>query len=545
MTAPTHLIVYFSIANLIGIPINAQSIILGILGTILPDISNPNSLVGNFLKPVSSYLFRKYGHRTITHSWLAIAFATPPCLIAYFLLDTSSALIFLFALLMHIITDMINVKGVHFMYPEKLIFVMPNDPNYRIETGSVKEKRFAIVMAIILALSLPFGIYGYQTIIRTIAGSSSAIIEEYKTSIHSHEIFVKVQNGINRVTQQTIHNQIFKVVAIMPKKVLLCEDDYGNRITIGQAEEAIIDTKKLSIIKGVPTITEIRQIDIKEEGWNSILEELSNPYAYAIGEIEISETPHYIQTPGIWNGIEITGNKIYLNYADIKTVQRVAKYNATEGIITIKKELSKEGILTPLFDAEETLEIYNSFLVNVPKESILVKTGQYVKEGDIIAISPEADRYQEEIIALRQKIITTDIDELKASALADKNYDLNMKIANLDKQIEIQKRIIEKTKQTTFLEAEKLRLERLIDDKATLIKEREEITRSLKEEKEYINKKKDSIKKEIHAQINAIKAKIKACEKTSPYTGFVANIKQKSANVFEIKINNNIKEKKT
>lgn len=535
MTLPTHLIIYFTIVNFLGVPINIQNVILGILGTLLPDISNPHSRIGYIFSSFSSYIYRKYDHRTITHSWILLALFMPFCLLAYFLLDDASPIIFISALAIHIVADMLNVTGVKFLYPEKLIFVMPNDENFRIKTGSKREKRFALVMCLFLAFSIPFGLYGYDTVIRIIAGSTTATIEEYKSSIDKNEVFVIIKNGLNRVTQEPIHNKIFKVVAIMPKKILLVEDENGNRITIGQVEDAIIDSKKIQLKKGVPVQTSHQLIEANQ-GWEKIIEELQYPYAYAIGEITLSEKPQYINTPGIWDGIKINENIVILNYADLKSIQKLAKYNITDGIITIKKEYSEEGITSPLNEIERDNQKNYTFLVNSARENIIVSAGQSVKEGDPIAVNPNASTIREEISALRQKIITAEAEESKASALTDRSLDIQRRIESLNRNIEVQKRIAEKAGEGMFKEAEKSRLTALEAEKTALTKEAEEVKRSLKEEKEYINKRKESLKREINAQIKAQEAKISSGAKLSPHTGKIMDIKQKTANVFEIKI---------
>jgi membrane-bound metal-dependent hydrolase YbcI (DUF457 family) len=44
------------------------------IGALLPDVDTTASGLGKFVKPVSSLIERKFGHRTITHSLLGAAF---------------------------------------------------------------------------------------------------------------------------------------------------------------------------------------------------------------------------------------------------------------------------------------------------------------------------------------------------------------------------------------------------------------------------------------------------------------------------------------
>ena len=79
-------------------------------GALLPDIDTTTSDLGKFVKPVSRWIERRYGHRTITHSLLgmaALALATSPLLLihpqawAWLLMGVAS----------HLILDTCNVMG--------------------------------------------------------------------------------------------------------------------------------------------------------------------------------------------------------------------------------------------------------------------------------------------------------------------------------------------------------------------------------------------------------------------------------------------------
>ncbi|MCP3660429.1 MAG: hypothetical protein GY830_09045, partial [Bacteroidetes bacterium] len=73
--------------------------------SLLPDIDHPKSFIGTILKPISKYIDRNYGHRTITHG-LTFFFAI--IIITYItektiLKTTTYTMIAFFAYLSHLI----------------------------------------------------------------------------------------------------------------------------------------------------------------------------------------------------------------------------------------------------------------------------------------------------------------------------------------------------------------------------------------------------------------------------------------------------------
>ena len=87
MTAATHYAFSYLLCSAAGFE---QSTALASLAALLPDIDHPESLIGRVFLPLSKYIQRKYGHRTVTHSVFAIlivALALSPLLVLGLLLQ--------------------------------------------------------------------------------------------------------------------------------------------------------------------------------------------------------------------------------------------------------------------------------------------------------------------------------------------------------------------------------------------------------------------------------------------------------------------------
>lgn len=534
MTVPTHVVFYVFMSNLVGIKLDWGAL-LGILGTIVPDISNPNGGIGRLIRPVAALINTIWGHRSITHSWVMVLLSIIFCIIVKAITEDNTVWLFLAGVASHIMLDMMNINGVRFFYPDRILVVMPAEKKLRIATGSKREHRITFAFLVLTIITLPIGIWGYESSIRFLAGSHSAAVEEYKSAIDTNEVFVEVLSGINRITQEPITNKIYKVVAAMPKKLTLVETENGKRVTIGQVEEAIIETKQMRVKKGVNIRTEIIEIDAAKEGWKTILKELESPFSYAIGTLMVdADITDYRHEMDKWDGIDISRNIITLNYSGTEAINKLINYKIVEGRVKIRKELSEEGIMSVIRESKEAVKS-NIFLVNTSHEGLRVREGQVIKGGDVIAVDPEVDKVRAEIEVQRKSLETKDIEEEKANALQDKSIEIKREMDSIDKNIEVQRNIV-KDAGNNFKEAEKARLDRMEKDKENLTKEYNEIKRSIEENKQYIIKRKNALKEETESKIKSYNAQINSMAKRSPHAGKITSIKQKSANVYEIEV---------
>jgi membrane-bound metal-dependent hydrolase YbcI (DUF457 family) len=125
MLGITHALISLALAKslgLIGIRDYLKIFVL-VFYAMLPDIDMPYSGLGKIAKPISEYLYSKFGHRNVTHSLLFMLLVTSP-------LAINQSLYFL-ALLgygSHLIEDMLTYTGVPLFYPSKKNFVILGGP---------------------------------------------------------------------------------------------------------------------------------------------------------------------------------------------------------------------------------------------------------------------------------------------------------------------------------------------------------------------------------------------------------------------------------
>jgi inner membrane protein len=123
---------------------------------ILPDIDHIKSPIGKLFYPISKFLDRKYGHRTITHSLicyglLALALAIFENI---FSISYPITMIFLFSYISHLIFDMMTKQGVPLYYPfRRNACVIPGNPDLRLKSSDLKTETSIFVVFLILALT--------------------------------------------------------------------------------------------------------------------------------------------------------------------------------------------------------------------------------------------------------------------------------------------------------------------------------------------------------------------------------------------------------
>lgn len=135
---------------------NSWYIITSIVFSLLPDIDHPKSLLGKIFFPISKYLDRNYGHRTITHGltcFLTIIFITF-IIEKIFLKSSKYTTIAFFSYFSHLLFDMMTVQGIPLLYPFKRNpCVIPANPELRFKSGNFHTESIIFCILFILGFT--------------------------------------------------------------------------------------------------------------------------------------------------------------------------------------------------------------------------------------------------------------------------------------------------------------------------------------------------------------------------------------------------------
>ena len=208
MTLPNHIaggIVFTGIfASFFSINILSNPIAIGttIVASILPDIDHTKSLIGKLFLPLSRFLNRRFGHRTITHS---ITFLGMLSLILLFLERNffpayPITTVFFMAYISHLLLDMATIQGVPLFYPFfRNPCVLPGNPDLRFRTGNLRTESMIFCFFIFMGIFLqPLFKNGFWTQYNRLFGTPKHLVSEFKKSDSVLKVDYHIQIGTDQ-----------------------------------------------------------------------------------------------------------------------------------------------------------------------------------------------------------------------------------------------------------------------------------------------------------------------------------------------------------
>lgn len=142
----THVLFALLVCLVLKIPVDFGLI----LGSTIPDIDYPGSYVSELCPPLSSWINKKHGHRSITHSIYWSLLLGVLCFVE------TKLLTLWIGYTTHILLDLFTYTGVKLLYPWNVSFTMFNGP---VETGKKTDKVLAFIFAVLCILAIVFSNY--------------------------------------------------------------------------------------------------------------------------------------------------------------------------------------------------------------------------------------------------------------------------------------------------------------------------------------------------------------------------------------------------
>ena len=181
--ASTHVaigvVVYGGACAFAGAPIEVAALSCAGLGALLPDVDTPNSRAGWCVYPLASFLERRFGHRTITHSFVGTAIFAALCAPLWWWPHLAP---FYWALLIgygsHLLADAATKSGVPLAWPNRRSWVFPGNDQFRIKTGSAAELGVLLFFLVIGILMIPVHQLGVRRLIHLATNSLNGAVRD-------------------------------------------------------------------------------------------------------------------------------------------------------------------------------------------------------------------------------------------------------------------------------------------------------------------------------------------------------------------------------
>lgn len=336
MLAPTHSVFGIFLTLIILAVFGVQwglhwtIIVVAVLGSVMPDIDHPKSLIGKLLLPISGPLERRFGHRTVTHSFLGWAVASVIfailLIVPSFVISNSSFVIlaprwiaaFSIGYFSHLVLDMFNKRGSQMFWPDSGRDVIPKNPKLRTESGAPAEMAVFFVLLGLMVLALPLSKYGLASSLRWLLATPGSAIEEFKTvKDHAYLNF----SGIMGETREPVSGK-GEILDVSNKRLVILYN--GNVYTLSDELAADITASRVRAEKtNLPIITERREF--RDESRDRLLAQIPRG-ALVSGTVHLPEDMQikFPPSPIAYKTMEQKGNDLVLSFASKEQIENLA-----------------------------------------------------------------------------------------------------------------------------------------------------------------------------------------------------------------------------
>jgi membrane-bound metal-dependent hydrolase YbcI (DUF457 family) len=282
MTAATHYAFSYLLCSAAGF--EQPTALVSSLAALLPDIDHPESLVGRIFLPLSKYIQRRYGHRTVTHSIFAIlsvSLALSPLLFLGLLLQVGkfptwyAALVLAYA--SHIFIDLFNKSGVRLFSPfSQKEYISFRTPELRVLVSSWQEYvvLFVIVFLAFTVSGEDFSIHkAARTVGRFFYKTYDAAVKDFQEN--SQYLCIAHVDYFDQIERRKVVEDL-PVLTMYPEKAVFLRNgdrfvlrkDYIEEITVDKSNKKVTVKKlsgsDLSLLRKVPPGSYITgTVDIK------------------------------------------------------------------------------------------------------------------------------------------------------------------------------------------------------------------------------------------------------------------------------------------
>ena len=146
MTLGTHVafasVLYLGGATLFGYKPDWVGWLLAAAASLLPDVDLPPAKIGRLFWFLSVPLERRFGHRTLTHSLVALS-AVAALSVPFMAIQPLYFWAVVGGYWSHLWIDMLNVRGIDLFWPAPVRLVTPGNRNGRLQVGVLVQSDYS------------------------------------------------------------------------------------------------------------------------------------------------------------------------------------------------------------------------------------------------------------------------------------------------------------------------------------------------------------------------------------------------------------------
>ncbi len=389
MTAGTHLAGAALTASLLrgfGVEVGLLEGLALAWGSVMPDIDTTTSGPGKFLRPLSGFLERRFGHRTLTHS-LPFLLLLALLLLPLHGANPSAYWAVLSGYLSHLLLDTLNVNGVPLLWPWRLMFWFFPAREWRIRYASPQEATLALGLALSAFALYPVSGDGFDTAFRRLVASPETAVVDYLQWRDRWEVWVEMR-GFNRETQEPLEGR-YRVVEALGREGVLVEDELERLLAVSRNGQVV--AYRVRAVRGERVVLREYRVDLSGRLLSDLLQALprSARRVWITGEARPATPPPPLVPPvGTYPRVEASENPPRLRFHAARP-QDLAPLSglylqAGSAVVRAQFRPGEEGELY-LPDLPQAPSLH-PLVFSLPSLSgLLVRPGDRVAEGEPIA----------------------------------------------------------------------------------------------------------------------------------------------------------------
>jgi inner membrane protein len=256
---------------------------------------------------VSVPIERRWGHRTLTHSLLALT-AVSLMLLPVYLLSKTVYAGFLLGYLSHLLADCATKSGVPLCYPHLSRYVLPGQERYRVHSGSTGEVFLLVALLLLLVLILPLAqAGGVWRALRTLSATQGMAYREYRQATTQTWLEFK---GQWRHSRQPVQGRAWVLEADQSRFLITWQ---GQVLEYGEQGDVLPDHSR---VQAMGQALQVDTLRVTGQSFAQVLRQIPME-ALASGQLE-SATDFHLEgdlPPTQHQPIQLHGQALVLSFA--------------------------------------------------------------------------------------------------------------------------------------------------------------------------------------------------------------------------------------
>lgn len=390
MTASTHFV--FSAFLCSMFTKNISFMLIPSVFALLPDIDHPSSLIGRIFFFISEPINKRFGHRTVTHSFFAVVVFAVVMLPVVFYNSLFYALSVL-AFASHSIADMFNTTGVRFFYPvSDKEFVAYRSEKFRLPVRSWKEMVLLVVLVFFMA-SVYQKSFSISSVIRHV---TSGIYKSYDTA------YVDFKESADRVCYADIEYYDLITRSTIETKYLILNMDATSIILLtDQKQRLLINKQDVKNIKIKPSDDKFKVLTLQSNKIEDL--EKVGPENFITGTLTLYNY-----------GLNLVPSKHFFydkNLSDSFVTLNFARLSDLTDLLSVIKGVPGELEVLKLKLSENKLDTLQSKRFSLEHQIKKLKVNFYKNYERIKVLSDQLNQVQNKINLIQSGVSA--VDEVK------------------------------------------------------------------------------------------------------------------------------------